>query len=439
MSQGLEVTVTDTVEGTTSVRQFRKNAVRIGRNPLNDLHLDNGFVSQFHAVVELSGPRVVLRDVGSTNGCIVEGARVKNAAVPLPQHEPEFAIMALKLAVRAIPLATIPEAKSKKKPLAVTGLLQAPSKELLDAMAAGYAPDEKRRLGELHQKYRAAWAELYQALQDAALKRPAEDRGRFISKLSAELPGVSAELDFHRLAEMGGAQSLTMRDEQQERRIAHEGLRELAIEFVPNRPPPETPDEMVKFLTRLRGALDVFFGAFLPLRDGQRQFQQELGLGRASNPADPVEQAKERQELSAALLAPEASTDALGSVESVFADMMIHHVAMLNGVMTGVKTLLAEISPAAVKQAAEQLASRGVLGRGFGGPSAKQLWQAFEQRHADLAGEEKQLFTLLFGKRFSQAYSEAASDSMETKERRTIEPGQMRAAELAGSNRPPRE
>ncbi len=435
MTQGLEVTICDTLEGTTATRQFRKSTVRIGRNPLNDLHLEQNFVSQFHAVVELSGSSFVLRDLGSTNGSIVAGQKVANAAVPLPEGDPSFAILGLKLTVRAIPLSDIPEAQSQRRPLAVTGLLQAPPAELFDAMEGESSPAEKERLAELHKKYRAAWAELYQALQDAVLKRSPEKRGSFVASLSAELPGVSGEPDFHRLAEMGGAHSLTVRDPQQEQRIALEGLRELASEYVPHQPPPETPDELVRFLTRIRGVLDVFLGAFLPLREGQRQFQQELGLhARSAGPGDPVEQAGEVQELSAALLAPDASTDAFGSVESVFADMMIHHVAMLNGIMTGVKTLLGEISPSAVKEAAEQLASRGVLGRSFGGPGYKQLWQAFEQRHADLAGEEKQLFALLFGRRFTQAYSEAASDGIEKNtDKRTLEPGPMRAAHLAGA------
>ncbi|HSC89199.1 MAG TPA: type VI secretion system-associated FHA domain protein, partial [Polyangiaceae bacterium] len=336
-----------------------------------------------------------------------------------------FDIVSISIRVRAVSLSLIPEPMSTRKPLAVTGLLQAPSQELAAMLASGLRPndaEETNRLRSLHQKYRKAWAEFHSEVQAAAQRRPEAERGAFVSSLSAQYPGIGAEVEFQALAADAGAPSLTMRDPEREARIALEGLRELSSAFVQGAPPPESPDDLVKFLTRVRDVLDLFFRSFLPLRDGQRQFRQELGIAASqiSSGAGTVEYAKSSQELSTAVLAPGQSGDALAHVESTFADLMIHQVAMMNGVMTGVKNLLGELSPDAIRHATEQLGSRGTMSFGFGGAGAKQWWQVYERRYGDLVEEEKQIFQLLFGKQFSTAYSQAASDSTAEGPRGTI-------------------
>src|SRR5690606_38664813 len=126
---------------------------------------------------------------------------------------------------------------------------------------------------------------------------------------------------------------------------------------------------------------------------------QELGIHGASK-IHPVETVDKPSRLSAILLSlRQAEEDSVSVVEATLADIMIHHVAMLNGVMRGVRNLLAEISPSAVRSYADQLIARGTLSKGFLGAD-KALWQAFERKHADLVGEEKQLFALLFGLQF---------------------------------------
>ena len=414
-SFGLEVTVTDLLNGTSIVQSFRKSTVRLGRNPLNDFHLLHNFVSQFHAVVDLAEGEFVLRDLGSTNGCLIDGNKLSGEAVPLPGSTPTFDIVSLRVRVRAVALSLIPEPVPVLKPLNVTGLLMLPSEELSAFMNAAPREDgeEKKRLTELHNQYRQAWSVLFREMQAAALKRAPGERGAFVSRLSAEYLGVGGEPDFHGLAADAGASSLTVRDPEREAHIALEGLREIAAEFVVGQPPPEGPEDLVKFLTRLRDALGLFFRSFLPLRDGQRQFRQELGIPapHISRAASSVEHAKSSSELSTALLEQGPSGDALAHVESTFADLMIHQVAMLNGVMTGVKSLLAELSPEAIQAATEKLASRGGISFGFGGAGPKQWWSVYERRYGDLVEEEKQIFQLLFGKQFSTAYSQAASDS----------------------------
>jgi len=416
VTHGLEVTIIDASSGTRTVRSFRKSSVRIGRNPLNDLHVEQPFVSQFHAVVESEGTSLVLRDLGSTNGSIVEGKKLSGTSMVLPAAQPAFSVLQLTFQVRVVPLELVPQ--SKKRPMAVTGLLQKPPAEFLAALRAGLQvdPDEQARLRGLYEAYRSAWAALMNAMQASALARPAAQRAGFVTQLSSDLPAVSMEPDYHRLAADAGCNGINMRNASSEERIAAEGLREFAMEFMPGVPPPESGDEMVKFLTRLRETLDVFFKAFVPLRDGHRQFRQDLGIpAQAHGRADVVERAASPQELSGALLDSRNSADVLGYVESTFADMMIHHVAMLNGVMTGVKGLLQELSPESVKAGAEKAGGREYFGLGGAGP--KQFWAEYQKRYGDVAEEEKRLFKLLFGRQFSVAYSQAASENRTSSDR----------------------
>ena len=361
------------------------------------------------------------RRIDSSSAVPITGIGTLSSKLPLPPAQATFDILTLTIKVRGVPLSSIPEPTSVRKPLNVTGLLQAPPAEFFAALDRGAKkaedPEEKKRFAELHKNYRQAWTALYGELRSASMKREPAERGTFVSRLSAELLGVSGEPDFHALAADANAPSLTMRDTEREARIALEGLREIAQEFVADQPPPESPDDLVKFLTRLREALELFFKSFLPLRDGQRQFRQELGIPapHISSIASHVEFAKSTPELSSAVLDPRQTAEALAHMESTFADLMIHQVAMLNGVMTGVKSLLAELSPDAIRAATDKLAGRGALSFGFGGAGPKQWWQVYEQRYGDLVEEEKQIFQLLFGKQFSAAYSQAASDSSEAK------------------------
>jgi len=413
VAQGLEITVRDSTNNNTQTTyRFGKVPVRVGRNELNDLHLQFGYVSQFHAVIELIDGKIVLRDLGSTNGSIVSGARISGESITLGHESGTFIILTLIIEIRTISSSQVSPPKSKRA-MNVTGLLKAPDPDLLQALAraAEAAPIDGKKealLSSAYRNYRRAWDELRLELQASAMECPPEERGSFYTRLSNKYPGITGEADFHRMADVAGARSLMMRDAEQEKAIALEGLKELFSEYVKDQVPPESADDLVKFLTRIRAVLDVFFKAYLPLRDGQRQFERELAINGSTTATHAVEVADTPQRLSTILLGlQEASEDSAMVVEKTLADVMIHHVAMLNGVMRGVKNIIGEFSPDSVRAYCEQLISRGDLSRGFGG-AHKVLWQAFEKRHADLSGEEKQLFGLLFGRQFSQAYQEAA-------------------------------
>ena len=65
-------------KGTTprAVVELRSGLNRIGRNPANDVRVEDASVSSFHCEMDVSDLGIVFRDKGSTNGSFVEGRRV---------------------------------------------------------------------------------------------------------------------------------------------------------------------------------------------------------------------------------------------------------------------------------------------------------------------------------------------------------------------------
>ncbi|MDP2341374.1 MAG: sigma 54-interacting transcriptional regulator [Deltaproteobacteria bacterium] len=60
-----------------------QNGLRVGALADNDIVVDDGFVSSFHAQLFLRGERLFVRDLDSTNGTFIGGVRVVEAEVPL--------------------------------------------------------------------------------------------------------------------------------------------------------------------------------------------------------------------------------------------------------------------------------------------------------------------------------------------------------------------
>lgn len=56
--------------------RFQQDVVKIGKHPLNHLHLDHPTVSRIHAYIEVSGERATIVDLGSGAGTHVNGSKV---------------------------------------------------------------------------------------------------------------------------------------------------------------------------------------------------------------------------------------------------------------------------------------------------------------------------------------------------------------------------
>jgi len=55
---------------------FTGSTITVGRAPENDISLDDGQVSRHHAILRRQGNEIILEDLGSTNGTLVNGERI---------------------------------------------------------------------------------------------------------------------------------------------------------------------------------------------------------------------------------------------------------------------------------------------------------------------------------------------------------------------------
>jgi type VI secretion system protein ImpI len=172
----------------------------------------------------------------------------------------------------------------------------------------------------------------------------------------------------------------------------------------------ETTGDVARLITKLHDAVEMFCHCFVPLREGYLQFvsQRDLRLGPSprtinrSASALRVESAKDPAALAAALLDwRNQDFDVPQVVEGMFADVMIHQVAMIDSVMQGVHALLLELSPEKIEQAlqGDRHSVPPILGR------YRALWQAFEKRYEELSNETR-TFDVVFGADFAKAYRE---------------------------------
>jgi type VI secretion system protein ImpI len=103
------------------------------------------------------------------------------------------------------------------------------------------------------------------------------------------------------------------------------------------------------------------------------------------------------------------SDAALRRVRAGFADLMMHQVALLNGVMSGVMSLLTELAPAMIEKSAQRKVGRTFfLFRFFRRPDP---WAIYKERHNDLTSEEHERFRLLFGAEFAEEYRQFSRET----------------------------
>ena len=438
MGLGLKLRITNTRDNSVIERTFDRFPVRIGRNQLNDMMLDFPFVSQFHAVLELTNGALMLRDLGSKNGTLLRGTgRVPpNTVVNLSSTNYEFAIVTLIFQASPVQVdATQPTAKKRHGTVLSMSLMDAsalgqaaapvltggPGMPMVTP-AGGTEMPHVAQLKPLYDAYRAAWANIYTAVYSTAGALDPASRGQFLKRVTADLPALVPEPDFQRLAAHFGASVAPPQigggAVSKEEAVALQGLKELAQWYLPGGRPLEGVPNVVAFLQKLQDTLDVFLKCFVPLRDGYKQFEKDFNTKKTYRPGSvqamgmSVETARDPKELAAHLLDwSTQSNEGQRTIESTFADLMIHQVAMLNGVMKGVKSLLAELSPAQIERTLDdpkgKKAGTGIFANRF-----KALWELYAERHSDLADEEKEAFGLIFGPQFVSAYTQLAGEGL---------------------------
>ena len=80
----VKVQLKDPQTGSEKTFEFDRSPIRVGRNALNNVVIEDRFVSQWHGMVRFDDTSVTYFDLGSTNGTQLEGKRLaRNRAISL--------------------------------------------------------------------------------------------------------------------------------------------------------------------------------------------------------------------------------------------------------------------------------------------------------------------------------------------------------------------
>ena len=383
--------------------------IRIGRNPLADFQLPHGFVSDFHALIEDIGGRLCVRDLNSKNGVYTP----INGSVPLaiaPQTSVDLAPSGFQFFLGAHVRVTI-EFEHTAAPLSArastaTGSVLGNQAMLAAGGSLGSWPPGPEG-GRFAWELGAQVPPLIRGSQPSS--PPAMANARYPSAPAGvggfePAPAVNRESP-HR-GELASTGLLNLSLDQ----MALQGLRELAESLAPGKALTTTGD-LARFITKLHDTVEVFCRCFIPLREGYAQFISSLDLQKAAiqrsimrSPSYlAADGARDPADLAAALLDwRDRSMDAPRAIEEIFADLMIHQVALLDGVMQGVRGLLEQLSPESIEGQADQQA-HFALDRTKA--RYKAIWETYRALYDQLA-EEKQAFAHIFGAQFTEAYRE---------------------------------
>lgn len=393
-------------------RTFPQFPVRVGRNTLNDLNIVDRFVSQFHAVVELHNGELMLRDLGSSNGTKIGGQRAPaHEPMGLAAHRNAFSIGPLVFEARL----TEVEAYADRAPQSLgPAALRDDDAVLEDSFITNINETlafDNPALLAARAKFAAAEAagtSPSEAPPNAAAARAALT-GTLLLDQEAVNQSRQAALARAQAQQQGAAQEAKQRRLEQ---IALQGVREIARALLPNAGALEEPEDLIRFLSKLRDTIEVFLRCFLPLRDGYRQFASQMHIQQrgAGDTRARIDAAQNERELAQQLLDWNAKgPEAHKAVEGTFADLMIHQLALLHAIMRGVKSLLDELSPRALDASFEALAKQGKTNFSWGPWRFKELWRVYSAKHGDIDDGDKRMFAALFGPDFAESYKQYRS------------------------------
>jgi len=329
----LKITVKNQETGATSTFELPGSQVRIGRNGLNELTLEEGFVSQFHGVIRETPDGIHYQDLGSTNGSTLDGRRLgKNVDARLTR-ETDLRIGPLRLEVEA--LAARPEP----------------------------APPARQSTGRHH------------TVAMFGLPRPGEGSAR---ASSGSGPAVS-------FGPSGDAGTTAPGARESARSGPDPAVKELARRLLPPGREPTTEAQATTLVAAVAIILDAFAHSFVGLRRGVEQTGAELGV-RTVPSRSPLYTAKDHRQVLSYLLDSGKNPQTLAQeLVGVFADFGVHQVALLNGITESVKALLGRLGP-------EGGGRHKIWPFGGGGEktadSIRELLEDDRQLHSAIFGEE---------------------------------------------------
>ena len=344
----LEVKIKAPAGGASRTLRFSKSPIRIGRNQLNDISLDDPFVSEWHGTIRFDERSVAYFDLGSTNGTLLDGKRMaKNVASELSDSS-RLQLGLLEIVV-ARPLV---EPDPVARP-AGTG----PHKTLAWGRA-DVVPGAPLVIGQS--------GPIHTPLSGAFTPPP----GAVTSPPMNATPPPPASRGADRVRDADDA----------------------AVAAGKAKPRQDGEASQAALQRKL---LEAFCEAFIGLRKGYEQFGAEVGV-RTINGATPLHRVRSSRELLDYLNQPNVDTTAAArDLIAIFADFGIHHIAMMQGVTEGVRALLRSLNPQATDS----------KGRLFAKAKPKDQWKAYQERLDQMLTDDNELHDAIFGNHFARAYA----------------------------------
>jgi type VI secretion system protein ImpI len=444
MPREFVIVVTVDAESQPMEHRVARLPISMGRDASNDVQVSSQFVSGFHAKVEEVKGRVFVRDLGSRNGTQVvtaDGAKTRvapHALYDLSQCNNQF-FLGSSVRVQVVDPAEAPmpwRPGGSGRP-AIDSFLDAPARggagvqSLPDLGGPGGSWDRPADPPHGGGGGGAGFGDGPLSLPplpgerpgSGSPRRPADDTplgrsydppafGRGPEPPPPVRGGYEPPPPVRGFEPVGGGYGHAPRGDASPHLatgnfqlsmegLALQGLRELVGSLLPGQQL-TTQGDVARLITRLHDAVDVLARALIPLRQGYLKFVSSMDLQKSAHFAQAsalLDMAREPAAIAAALLdfrehAPEASK----ALETSLNDLATHQVAMLDGVMQGVRAMLDELAPSAVSEAAEN--KRG--GFRLGGRE-KDIWEEYCERY-DRLSVESEAFSKIFGEEFAQAY-----------------------------------
>ncbi|MCB9596896.1 MAG: FHA domain-containing protein [Sandaracinaceae bacterium] len=394
---------------------FTRSPVRIGRNTLNDLAIDEAFVSQWHGVIRFDEASTLFLDLGSTNGTKLDGNRLHgNTEVELTP-EMQLAIGPLRLTVARVALRDDQVVSRRADPFtfggtsrpsmgfAETGTMEIGSmspeelQNTLSKLSGSTSPSElvamanrqravMERLDPLYAAFEAAKEQLDAALREAMADANAGERETRQQLLEAQYPKA-----FDKASSAAGSSDVPAWFES----LAPGSSGEW-----------ENP---VAQMERAGAVLAALATSLIALERGQSQVREDLKL-EAPAGSSGLPQFDDWRALLRYLF--DARADARQRIDELsrsFADIAMHQLAIVAGAQDGARALLSAISPHAIGAV-----SRGAIAKtsmGFGDwliPwGAAGNYYKYVSKHLEL-GTGNASNEHLFGAAFQRAYHRVA-------------------------------
>lgn len=329
----------------TRTLRFAESPVRIGRNQLNDIPLIDPFVSEWHGIIRFTAHDVAYFDLGSTNGSVLDGQRLpKNVPAPLTE--------ASRLLLGRIELSVSqPREREETGPSKTLGWGQ----EVLRPPAFTPPSTTPPSTGS---PAKHSWS--------GVLTPPPPSAAGFS-------PGAFSRSGVATPPPLGGVPT--------------------PLPGPPTPPPgaqlPTAADASgadAALLARYKKLLETFGEAFVGLRKGYEQFGAEVGV-RTISGRTPLHRARTSREVLDYLLHPGVDLNvAMKDLIGIFADFGIHHIAMMEAVTEGVRSLLQSLTP----------------------PEKKSQWKEYVERFEHAINDDQELHDGIFGAEFARAYATVA-------------------------------